>query len=115
MGNDLKNTPMYICKMDALSLRALSLISQFSKPLTRPDWRKGSYLKRAWGTYEGRNTFQTELIFESPTYDKIYEEVEQYVGNTLFVSNYLPTTYIDLYKHGRKTSEIVDAIIFKSI
>lgn len=98
-----------------LSIRALLLISQYSKPITRSDWRKGSYIKRAWAVYDEQNMLHSELIFESPTYDKIYEEVEHYNGNTLFVSEYLPTTYIDLYKNGRKTSDIVDAIIFKSI
>ena len=100
-----------------LPTRALRLIKQYSNPQTRPDWRKGSYISRNWGTYEGLNMFPRELIYETSIYDKIYQEVEDYKGNDLFASNYLPTprAYFDLYKHNQKISNVVDTIIVFSI
>ena len=112
-----------------LPQRALLLISQYSKPYTRPDWRKGSYLKREWTHIRNESQFLNHIVFNSQIYDLIHDEVELWFENfcqgEIFESYYLPTTHINiqeiatymanLYEEYDNIDEITECIICNSI
>ena len=106
----------------SLPTRALMLISEYSQPLTRADWRKGGSTSRQWAE-EWRMSpevlFGVRLICESQLYDKIVSSIAKYNNIDPFQCDYMPTMRVDVTKRRNMTKNDIEymasSLICKSL
>ena len=98
-----------------LPTRAIQLISEYSKPLTRSDWRTGSRVhKTACDT-----PFGATLLFETMLYDKIVQCIMQYRNFDTFQCDYMPSMWIDVQKPAnctlKQAHKLADQLVIKAL
>ena len=106
----------------SLPTRALTLISEYSKPVTRPDWRKGGSTARQWEEewrHEPEVTFGMRLICQTQLYDKIVSSIAKYNNIDAFEYYYMPTMWIEVTKRRNMTKNDINymasSLICKSL
>ena len=77
----------------ALPSRALSLIHDYSRPLTRPDWRNSKPIITQYKLYEQLLNHSIDYTYKKPP-DRLYQTTLSHIAETEW---YFAFTYIRFY------------------
>ena len=95
--------------------RAIALISEYSKPISRSDWRTGSRVHQI----ASDTPFGATLLFETMLYDKIVQYIMQYNNFDAFQCDYMPSLWIDVIKPQnctlKKAHYLADQLVIKAL